>query len=81
MAAAVAVAALLRSIGHVDPLEPEILDYICSVLDDPDPDSSAVDVLISVLGECVSTFGALDSEQQAELVLQLLDDVSALLAT
>jgi hypothetical protein len=46
------------------------------VVEDPNPESS-LDLLISVLSECVGAFGALDGEQQAQLVLQLLDDVSA----
>ena len=52
------------------------MDYICSIIDDPEPESS-LDVLISVLGDFVRAFAALDSEQQAQLVLELLDDVSS----
>jgi hypothetical protein len=52
------------------------MDYICSVVEDPDPESS-LDVLISVLSECVGAFAGLCCDRQAQLVLQLLEDVSA----
>lgn len=75
--AADAVQALLEAVGHSEALDNDIHDYICSVIEDSDPESS-LDLLISVLSECVGAFGALGNEQQAQLVLQLLDDVSAM---
>lgn len=60
----------------MQPLDAEIMDYICSVVEDPDPESS-LDVLINVLSECVGAFASLCCDRQAQLVLQLLEDVSA----
>jgi len=76
-AAAAAVAALLSAVRHNEPLDHEIMEYICSIVEDPDPESS-LDVLVGVLSECVEPFAACSSEQQAQLVLQLLDDVRKL---
>lgn len=74
--ASAAVQTLLSSVGHQEPLDAEIMDYICSVVEDPDPEST-LDVLTSVLAEYVGAFASLGCDQQAQLVLQLLEDVSA----
>lgn len=74
-AAEAGLQALLQTVGHSEPLDSDIHEYICSVV--VDPDETSLDLLVSVLSECIGAFGALDSEQQAQLVLQLLDDVSA----
>jgi hypothetical protein len=73
MASSAAVEAMLLVVGHTGSLDAEIMEYICSVLDDPDEGS--FELLLSVLGEYVSSFAVLTSDRQAELVLQLLDDV------
>jgi hypothetical protein len=73
--ASAAVQTLLSSVGHLQPLDAEIMEYICSVVEDPDPESS-LDLLISVLSECVGAFASLCCERQAQLILQLLEDVS-----
>lgn len=74
--AADAVNALLASLGHNTELDAEVMDYLVSVAEDPDPESS-LDLLISVLTEYLPAFAALDSDNQTQLVLQLLDDVSS----
>lgn len=68
-----AVKALLLAVGHTGSLDAEIIDYLCSVIEDPDEGS--FELLLSVLGEYVSSFSSLSSDRQAELVLQLLEDV------
>lgn len=68
-----ALDALLSSVGaSEDPLDPDIRQYILSIAEDPDPESS-LDVLVSLLAEMVAPFAALSSDSQAELVLQMLD--------
>lgn len=75
MAADDAVQALLHTVGHTEPLDAEIIEYIEAVVAEPDPETT-LEVLIGVLADCVGSFAVLSEEQQAALVLKLLDDVS-----
>lgn len=74
-AAEAAIQKLLSSLGDaaVAVIDTEVLAYLVSVVEDPDPESS-LELISSVLAECVGAFAALDAEHQTELVLQLLDD-------
>jgi hypothetical protein len=75
MAAEKAVQALLGSVGHAGQLDAELMEYISSVLEDPDPEG-CLEVLTELLAGAVPCFNSQSSEQQTQLVLQLLDDVS-----
>jgi hypothetical protein len=75
MAAEKAVQHLLCSVGHAGQLDAELVQYIGSILEDPDPES-CLEALTEVLAGAVLCFGSKSSEAQAKLVLQLLDDVS-----
>lgn len=75
MAAERAVQVLLGSVGHAGQLDGELLQYISSILEDPDPEG-CLEVLTELLAGAVPCFGNKNSEEQTQLVLQLLDDVS-----
>jgi hypothetical protein len=75
MAAEKAVQHLLCSVGHAGQLDAELLEYMSSILEDPEPES-CLDVLTELLAGAVPCFGSKSSEEQVQLVLQLLDDVS-----
>jgi hypothetical protein len=75
MAAEQALQALLGSLGHTGQLDAELMEYISSILEDPDPEGY-LDVLIELLAGAVPCFNSKSSDQQTQLVLQLLDDVS-----
>jgi hypothetical protein len=77
MAAEDAVQLLLGSVGHAGQLDAELMEYMSSILEDPDPES-CLEVLIELLAGAVPCFSSRSSEQQTQLVLQLLDDVSCL---
>ncbi|WIA29436.1 hypothetical protein OEZ86_011938 [Tetradesmus obliquus] len=76
MAAERAVQVLLGSVGHAGQLDGELLQYISSILEDPDPEG-CLEVLTELLAGAVPCFGNKNSEEQTQLVLQLLDDVKA----
>jgi hypothetical protein len=75
-AAEAAIQELLSSLGDAAAadIDTEVLAYLVSVVEDPDPESS-LELISSVLAECVGAFAALDPERQTQLVLQLLDNV------
>lgn len=74
-AACAAVQAVLDSVNHTSALDEEIMQYVCSIIEDPDPETS-LDLLVGVLSEFAPGFAALPSEEdKAQLVLQLLDSV------
>lgn len=73
-AAEAAIQELLSSLGDASvALDAEVLEYLVAIVEDPDPESS-LELISSVLAECVDAFAALDTNRQTQLVL--LDDVS-----
>eukprot|EP00882_Tetradesmus_deserticola_P031812 GHRQ01035985.1.p1 GENE.GHRQ01035985.1~~GHRQ01035985.1.p1 ORF type:complete len:257 (+),score=90.00 GHRQ01035985.1:364-1134(+) len=79
MAAEKAMQALLESVGHAGQLDAELMEYISSLLEDPDPET-CLEVLVELLAGALPCFNSKSSEQQMQLVLQLLDNVEALQA-
>jgi hypothetical protein len=55
-------------------LDPEITAYICSILEEPDPETS-LDILLELLTSSLSVLSRFSHEQQTQAVLKLLHAV------